>query len=56
MRRQKKKMKEIKRNPKSSVTLSIEDGRVIIQPLTYNLEEMLKKINPKNQHPQLLDD
>jgi antitoxin MazE len=40
----------------SPVTLEIEHGRIIIQPPKYNLEIMLKEINPKNQHRQIFDD
>jgi len=40
----------------SSVTLEIENGRIIIQPPKYNLDAMLQKITPKNQHRQVLDD
>lgn len=40
----------------SSVTIEIEQGRIIIQPPKYDLETMLKDITPENQHHQILDD
>lgn len=40
----------------SSVTLEVDDGRIIIQTPKYSLEEMLKEITPKNRHHLMLDD
>jgi antitoxin MazE len=40
----------------SSVTIEIENGRLIIQSPKYDLDEMLKEITPENQHHQILDD
>lgn len=38
------------------VNLEIEDGRLIIESPRYDLETMLKNINPKNKHQQAFDD
>lgn len=40
----------------STVTLEIEQGRIIIQPPKYQLETMLKEITQENLHHQLFDD
>lgn len=40
----------------SSVTLEIENGRLVIEAPRYDLETMLGKITAKNQHHQMLDD
>lgn len=48
--------KQLHLQPGSSVTLEVEDGRIIIQTPKYSLESMLKEITPKNRHHQMLDD
>jgi antitoxin MazE len=48
--------KQLKLHPGSSVTIEIENGRIIIQSPKYDLDMMLKDITPKNQHHQILDD
>lgn len=40
----------------STVTLVIEQGRIIIQPPKYHLETMLEEITQENLHHQLFDD
>ncbi len=40
----------------SAITLEIEDGKLIIQPPKYCLDDMLNEITPKNQHQLMLDD
>lgn len=39
----------------SAVTLSVENGRMVMKPLRrrkYTLEELVSKITPKNRHPE----
>lgn len=48
--------KQLQLHPGSSVTIEIEDGRIIIQSPKYDLGKMLKDITPKNKHHQILDD
>ncbi len=48
--------KQLQLQPGSSVTLEIENGRIIIQPPKYDLDTMLKDITAKNLHHQILDD
>ncbi len=48
--------KKLKLHSGSSVTLEIEDDKIIIQAPKYNLEKMLKEITPRNRHHQILDD
>ncbi len=48
--------KQLKLHQGSSVTLEIEDGRIIIQTPKYDLDMMLKDITPENRHHQILDD
>lgn len=40
----------------SSISLEIEEGRLIMQPPKHDLETMLREITPKNQHHLMLDD
>jgi antitoxin MazE len=40
----------------STVTLEVENGRLIVQTPQYNLETMLSAITPKNLHHQMLED
>ncbi|MBS0654379.1 MAG: AbrB/MazE/SpoVT family DNA-binding domain-containing protein [Verrucomicrobia bacterium] len=40
----------------STVTLEIENGRLIVQTPRYDLETMLGEITSKNLHHQMLDD
>lgn len=48
--------KKLKIHAGSIVNLEIEEGKLIIRPPQYDLESMLKKITPENQHHQMLDD
>lgn len=48
--------KQLQLRSGSSVDIEIEDGRLIIQPPKYDLDQMLKKITSKNRHHQMLDD
>jgi antitoxin MazE len=49
--------KQLKLHEGSSITLEIEEGKMIIQaPTQYQLEEMLKEITPQNRHHQILED
>ena len=39
----------------SAVTLSVENGRMVMKPLRrrkYTLQELVSKITPKNRHPE----
>ena len=47
--------KQLQLHPGSSVTIEIEDNRIIIQSPKYDLDKMLKDITPENQHHLLLD-
>ncbi len=40
----------------SSVTLEIENGRLVVQLPKYDLDTMLSEITPQNVHHLLLDD
>lgn len=40
----------------SSITLYVEDGRLIIQTQKYDLDSLLKDITPYNQHRPLMED
>lgn len=48
--------KQLNLHQGSTVTLEIEDGRIIIQPPKYCLDTMLNQITLKNQHHPILDD
>ena len=48
--------KELDLHQGSSVTLEIEDNRIIIQPCNYSLESMLEQITPDNLHHLEMDD
>lgn len=48
--------KQLRLHAGSSVTIEIEDDRIIIQTPKYDLDTMLKEITPKNQHHQIFDD
>lgn len=48
--------KKLGLHPGSSVSLEVEENRLIIQTPKYDLETMLKGITPKNMHHQILDD
>jgi antitoxin MazE len=48
--------KQLELHQGSPVLLEIEDDRIIIQSLKYDLDTMLKDITPTNQHHQNLDD
>ncbi len=39
----------------SPVILKIAKDQIVIQPVQYDLESMLKQISPKNSHHLLLD-
>ena len=39
----------------SSVTLSVENGRMVMQPLQrrrHTLQELLSRVTPQNRHPE----
>ena len=39
----------------SSVSLTVKDGRMVMQPLKrrkYTLQELVSKITPQNRHPE----
>ena len=41
----------------SRVSLTLENGRVIMKPLRrrkYTLQELVSKITPKNRHPEMV--
>ena len=40
----------------SSISLEIEQGRLVMQPPKHDLEMMLREITPDNQHHLMLDD
>lgn len=48
--------KQLKLHQGSSVTLEVEEGRIIIQSPKYDLDTMLEGINSKNIHHQKFDD
>ena len=48
--------KQLNLHQGSTVTLEIDQGRLIIKPPKYCLDVMLSEITPKNQHHQILDD
>ncbi|MDP1834888.1 MAG: AbrB/MazE/SpoVT family DNA-binding domain-containing protein [Chlamydiales bacterium] len=48
--------KQLQLHSGSPVTIEIEDGRIIIQSPKYDLDAMLKEIQPKNMHHQMLED
>jgi len=48
--------KQLNLHQGSAVTLEIDDGRLIIQPPKYSLDNMLDEITPTNQHHPILDD
>lgn len=48
--------KQLQLHSGSPVTIEIEDGRIVIQSPKYDLDTMLKGINTKNMHHQMLDD
>lgn len=48
--------KQLQLNAGSSVTINVENGRIIIETPKYDLDFMLKDITSKNQHHQILDD
>lgn len=48
--------KQLNLHPGSSVTMVIENGRIIIQTPKYDLDTLLSEITPHNQHHQILDD
>lgn len=48
--------KKLHLHPGSSVTLEIEDGRLIVQTPKYSLDTMLEDITPSNLHHELFGD
>jgi antitoxin MazE len=40
----------------STVYIDIEENKITIQPQKYDLDSMLEKITPHNQHRQILED
>lgn len=48
--------KQLQLHAGSSVTLEIENGRIIIQSPKYDLDAMLKNVTSKNLHHQILED
>jgi antitoxin MazE len=39
----------------SDVTITVEDGALVIRPAasSYNIDELVKKITPKNRHAEI---
>lgn len=48
--------KQLQLHPGSTITIEVENNRIIIQSPKYDLDLMLKNISSKNKHHQLLDD
>lgn len=48
--------KQLKLHEGSFVVIEVDHDRLVIQPIKYDLDIMLKDINPKNQHHPILDD
>lgn len=48
--------KQLQLHQGSSVSIEIENGRMIVQSPKYDLDLMLKNITAKNRHHQIFDD